>query len=75
MARKPSLNPTLAGACSVAIWGSALPIVKLVEDRIGLLAFMGFVYSAIAAFGVISYWVRRRPLPAGLFRKRPFYAR
>ncbi len=75
MAKKVSLNPTLAGACSVVIWGSALPIVKLVEERIGLLAFMGFAYSVIAAFGLISYWLRRRPLPAGLFRKRPFYAR
>jgi drug/metabolite transporter (DMT)-like permease len=76
MAKKFSVNPTLAGASSVLIWGSALPIAKVVEDQIGLLAFMGFTYGAMVAFGVIHHSLRRRPLlEESLFRNPYFYAR
>jgi drug/metabolite transporter (DMT)-like permease len=66
----------MVGACSVLIWGSALPIVKAVEDQIGLLAFMGFTYAAMAAFGLINHLLRFRPLPKKtIFRNRYFYGR
>jgi hypothetical protein len=75
MARKLFLSPTLVGAAAVLIWGSAVPIVKTVEDRIGLLAFMGFNYAAMATFGVVIHLVRRRiPSQNEIFRKRHFYA-
>lgn len=76
MAKKWSVSPTLAGASSVLIWGSALPIVKVVEDQIGLLAFMGFTYTVMVAFGIINHFVRRRPLPEKtIFLNRYFYQR
>ncbi|HWZ52334.1 MAG TPA: hypothetical protein VNW54_12810 [Granulicella sp.] len=76
MAKKFSVNPTLAAACSVLVWGSALPIVKVVEDKIGLLAFMGFTYAAMAGFGVLNHSLRRRPLlEETIFRNPYFYAR
>lgn len=66
----------MAGAFSVLIWGVALPIVKVVEDQIGLLAFMGFTYMSMFAFGAIHHLLRRNPLPgAAIFRNRYFYAR
>ncbi len=76
MAKKLSVNPTLAGACSVLIWGGALPIVKVVEDQIGPLAFMGFTYATMVAFGVLTHWLRRRPpLEEAIVRNPYFYAR
>lgn len=66
----------MAGACSVLIWGSALPIVKVVEEQIGLLAFMGFTYAAMVAFGVAEHLVSRRALPgAQVFQNPYFYVR
>jgi drug/metabolite transporter (DMT)-like permease len=75
MANKFSLNPTLAGACSVVLWGSALPIIKVVTGQIGLLAFMGLVYATMAVFGIISHFLGRRSFPKAIFRNRFFYAR
>jgi drug/metabolite transporter (DMT)-like permease len=72
------VSPTLVGASSVLIWGGALPIVKAVEDQIGLLAFMGFTYATMAAFGLINHLLRlrRRPLPENaIFPNRYFYGR
>jgi len=66
----------MAGATAVLIWGGALPIVKMVEEQIGLFAFMGFTYTAMVSFGIIHHLLRRRPLPAAaIFRNRYFYAR
>ena len=76
MAKSFSVNPTLAGAFSVLVWGMALPIVKVVEDQIGPLGFMGFTYAAMVCFGVLNHSIRRRPLPdATIFRNPYFYAR
>ncbi len=76
MAKKLLVNPTLAGAFSVLVWGMALPIVKVVEDQIGPLGFMGFTYAAMVCFGVINHSIRRRPLPEEtIFRNPYFYAR
>lgn len=76
MAKKLSLSPTVSGACAVLIWGSALPIVKVVEEQIGLLAFMGFTYTAMVTFGVGHHLLSRRALPAAaIFRSPGFYAR
>jgi drug/metabolite transporter (DMT)-like permease len=66
----------MAGAFSVLIWGIALPVVKVVEDQIGLLAFMGFTYGAMFAFGAVHHLARRDPLPnKAVFRNPSFYAR
>jgi drug/metabolite transporter (DMT)-like permease len=76
MAKASALNPIMAGAFSVLIWGVALPVVKVVEDQIGLLAFMGFTYGAMFAFGAVHRLVRRDPLPnKAIFRNYSFYAR
>lgn len=36
------LDPTFAGGFSVLVWGCAIPIAESVEDRIGLITFLGF---------------------------------
>lgn len=74
--RRATLNPTLLGVAAVLIWGSALPTVKLIEQQIGPLAFMGFAYTAMAAFGVLQHLMRNRPLPSSQTFRNPFlYAR
>ena len=46
MVKRLAGQATAVGTISVLIWGSALPITKAIEDRIGLAAFMGFAYAA-----------------------------
>jgi drug/metabolite transporter (DMT)-like permease len=76
MASRFSVNPTMAGLCSVLIWGIALPVVKVVEEQIGLLAFIGFAYTAMVIFGAFHHLLLRRPLPRKtVFRSRSFYGR
>jgi drug/metabolite transporter (DMT)-like permease len=70
------LDPTLAGGFSVLVWGCAIPIAKSVEDRIGLVAFLGFAFSVMAAFGVARHLLLRESLPdLGIFRDWRLYAR
>jgi len=53
-----------------------LPIAKSVEDQIGLVAFLGFAFTAMAVFGVIRQLLLREPLPdRGIFRDWRLYAR
>ena len=74
--KKPAIDATATGAFAVAVWGSALPIVKLVEDRIGLLAFIGFAYTAMVVFGVVRFILRPEAISLrAIFRNRFFYGR
>jgi len=76
MAKRFSLSPTVVGAFSVLIWGCALPVVKVIENQIGPLAFMGFSFTAMVVFGGVYHWLRSETLPdPAIFRSCYFYAR
>jgi drug/metabolite transporter (DMT)-like permease len=73
---RPRIDPTLAGSFSILVWGCAIPIAKSVEDRIGLVAFLGFAFTAMAVFGVLRHLLLREPLPdRRIFRDWRLYAR
>jgi drug/metabolite transporter (DMT)-like permease len=70
------LDPTLTGGFSVLVWGCALPIAKSVEDAVGVVAFLGFAFTAMAIFGAMRHLLLREPLPdGGIFRNWRLYAR
>ena len=75
MARR-RLDPTFAGGFSVLVWGCAIPIAKSVEDRIGVVAFLGLAYTTMALFGALRQLLRREALPsARVFRDWRLYTR
>jgi len=73
---RTTINPTLAGGFSVLVWGCAIPIAKSMEDRIGLMAFLGFAFSAMSAFGIVRHLLKReRIADRKIFRDWRLYAR
>lgn len=70
------MNPTLVGLFSVFVWGAALPFARTFEDRIGMLAYTGFMFSGVGFLGVLFHILRHDPLPGrAVFRNPAFYGR
>lgn len=70
------MNPTLAGLFSVFVWGAALPFARIFEERIGMLAYTGFMFSGAGLLGVVFHLLRGKPLLGrAVFRNPAFYGR
>ena len=70
------MNPTLTGVFSIFVWGMALPIVRLLQEQIGILAVLGVVYVFCGTAGIIRLFTSKNPLPTiDIFKRPALYGR
>ncbi len=61
--QKPArLNPNLIGLIAILVWGSSIPVSKILMTKLGLFAVLGGVQAFSGVLGIIreKYVVRLR---------------
>jgi drug/metabolite transporter (DMT)-like permease len=70
------MNPTLIGFLAVLIWGISLPFIRMAEEQIGVVAYIGGIYTASGTLCLIWLFTRRRLFPGRkIFSNPMLYAR
>jgi len=57
------VNPTLIGMLAVFVWGASLPINRLIQEQIGLLASVGIIFTGAALLSLLWQCLRKTPWP------------
>lgn len=67
---------TLTGLIAIIIWGASLPITRLLQEQVGMLALAGIVNAAAGMLGILRLRLMRQPLPSRLvFKNSRLYLR
>ena len=74
--RELTVRPTLIGTIAVLVWGLALPIFRLLEEQMGLIATMGTVSAGTGLIGLLNMFLRRQlKCDRAVFANPFFYGR